>query len=69
MIVMGSDYWDFWQTINIQTNAETIMALKYYIDTAIWRDLHENRKDKNKPLGELALKLFRKIRINKEKVL
>lgn len=45
------------------------MATKYYIDTAIWRDLHENRKDKNKPLGELAFELFRKIRANKEKIL
>lgn len=45
------------------------MATKYYIDTAIWRDLHENRKDKHKPLGELAFELFIKISINKEKIL
>ena len=45
------------------------MASKYYVDTAIWRDLHENRKDRNKQLGELAFGLFKKIRINKEKIL
>ena len=45
------------------------MIMKYYTDTAIWRDLHENRKDKNKSLGELAFEFFRKIRVNKEKIL
>ena len=44
------------------------MTTKYYIDTAIWRDLHENRKDKNKQLGELAFESFKKIRTNKEKI-
>ena len=44
------------------------MAKKYYIDTAIWRDLHENRKDKSKNLGELAFESFKKIRANKEKI-
>ena len=46
----------------------TIMASKYYVDTAIWRDLHENRKDKFKNLGELAFESFKKIRANKEKI-
>ena len=45
-----------------------IMASKYYLDTAIWRDLHENRKDKSKNLGELAFEAIKKIRINKEKI-
>ena len=45
------------------------MASRYYIDTAIWRDLHENRKDKSKNLGELAFGLFVKIRSNKEKII
>ena len=45
------------------------MARRFYADTAIWRDLHENRKDKSKNLGEFAFKLFKKIRINKEKIL
>ena len=44
------------------------MASKYYIDTAIWRDLHENRKDKSKNLGELAFEAIKKIRMNKEKI-
>ena len=38
------------------------------MDTAIWRDLHENRKDKSKNLGELAFESFKKIRTNKEKI-
>ncbi len=45
------------------------MAERYYIDTAIWRDFHENRVDRFRPLGEWAFELFRKIRKNKEKVL
>ncbi len=44
------------------------MTRKYYVDTAIWRDLHENRKDKSKNLGELAFESFKKIRANKEKI-
>ncbi len=34
---------------------------KFYIDTAIWRDYYENRKDKFRPLGEWALRLFQRI--------
>lgn len=45
-----------------------LMTIRYYIDTAIWRDLHEDRKDKSKNLGELAFGLFVKIRSNKEKI-
>jgi predicted nucleic acid-binding protein len=44
------------------------MARRYYVDTAIWRDLHENRKDSSKNLGELAFQLLKKIRANQEKV-
>jgi len=44
------------------------MASKYYVDTAIWRDLHENRKDKFKNLGEVAFESFKKIRADKEKI-
>ena len=44
------------------------MASRYYLDTAIWRDLHDNRKDKSKNLGELAFELFGRIRSNKEKI-
>lgn len=43
------------------------MASKYYVDTAIWRDLHENRKDKSKNLGELAFESFKKIRAKFQK--
>jgi len=45
------------------------MTSKYYIDAAIWRDFHENRKDKSKNLGELAFESFKKTRSNKEKIL
>ncbi len=45
------------------------MASKYYIDTSIWRDLHENRKDKSKNLGELAFESLKRIRTNKEKII
>ncbi len=43
--------------------------MKYYIDSAIWRDLHENRTDRFRPLGEWAFELFRQIRERKEIVL
>jgi hypothetical protein len=43
--------------------------VKYYLDTAIWRDLHENRTDRFRPLGEWAFELFRVIRKEKSIVL
>ncbi|MEK6887021.1 MAG: PIN domain-containing protein [Nanoarchaeota archaeon] len=45
------------------------MITKYYLDSSIWRDLHEDRKDKFRPLGEWAFELLKKIRKNKDKVL
>lgn len=45
------------------------MEEKYYIDSAIWRDLHEDRTDKFRPLGEWAFELLKKIRRSNEKVL
>ena len=45
------------------------MTEKYYIDTAIWRDLHENRSDRFRPLGDWAFELFKKIRKDKGKIL
>lgn len=42
---------------------------KYYLDTAIWRDLHENRTDRFRPLGEWAFELIRKIREEKQIIL
>lgn len=35
---------------------------KLYVDTNIYRDLFEGRKDKFRDLGEFALNVFRKIR-------
>ena len=43
--------------------------MKYYLDTCIWRDLHENRVDRFRPLGEWALRLINNIIENKDKVL
>lgn len=37
------------------------MQKKYYIDTSIWRDFYEDRKDRFRPLGEWAFELFKKI--------
>ncbi len=37
------------------------MGERYYIDTAIWIDFHENRKDRFRPLGEWAFEMFKKI--------
>jgi predicted nucleic acid-binding protein len=45
------------------------MAEKYYIDACIWRDFHENRTDKFRPLGEWAFQLFRLVRETQSKVL
>jgi predicted nucleic acid-binding protein len=43
--------------------------MKYYLDTAIWRDYYENRSDNLRPLGEWALELLRMIKENREIVL
>jgi predicted nucleic acid-binding protein len=42
---------------------------KFYIDTSIWVDYYENRKDRFRPLGEWAFELFRLINKNKDTVL
>ncbi|MBU2637418.1 MAG: PIN domain-containing protein [Nanoarchaeota archaeon] len=34
------------------------MDERYYVDTQIWRDYYENRKDRFRPLGEWALRFF-----------
>jgi len=34
---------------------------RYYIDTCIWRDYFEDRRDKFRPLGEWALRMLRAI--------
>lgn len=43
--------------------------VKYYLDTAIWRDLHENRTDRFRPLGDWAFELIRKIRAERQIIL
>ena len=45
------------------------MVQRYYIDTAIWRDLHENRTDRFRPIGEWAFELIKKIIEKREEVL
>lgn len=35
------------------------MANRYYIDTSIWRDYFEDRKDNIRPLGEFAFQFFK----------
>ena len=42
--------------------------MKYYVDTSIWRDYYEDRKDKLKPLGEFAFEFFRKVKLNADKI-
>jgi len=42
--------------------------MKYYLDTAIWIDMHENRTDRFRPLGEWAFELLRKIREEKHAI-
>lgn len=45
------------------------MVKKYYLDTCIWIDYFENRKDRFRPIGEWAFMLIRKIVGNKDLVL
>ncbi len=45
------------------------MVQKYYFDTAIWRDLYENRTDNYRPLGEWAFELIVRIREQDEIIL
>lgn len=42
---------------------------KYYLDTSIWIDYFENRKDKFRPLGEWAYALLSLIRKQNDKML
>jgi predicted nucleic acid-binding protein len=42
---------------------------KYYLDTCIWRDYLENRKDKFRPLGEWAFQLIKQIVNNEDKII
>ncbi len=43
--------------------------MKCYVDTSIWRDFYEDRKDKFRPLGEFAFEFFKMVKINQAKIL
>lgn len=45
------------------------MGQKYFVDTLVYRDYYENRKDNLRPLGEWALDFFRFIRENKGEII
>jgi len=45
------------------------MLQKFYLDTAIWRDYFEDRKDGIKPLGEFAFQFLKNCQKNSCKVL
>ena len=45
------------------------MAQKFYIDTSIWRDYFEDRKDNLRPLGEFAFQFLKKCLKEKDTVL
>ena len=45
------------------------MQKRYYIDTCIWIDYFENRKDRFRPLGEWAILLINKIIANEDIIL
>lgn len=45
------------------------MLKKFYLDSCIWRDYFEDRKDGIKPLGEFAFQFLRKCRKEKSKVI
>jgi len=38
------------------------MAKRFYLDTSIWRDFLEDRKDSLRPLGEFAFQFLKKCR-------
>lgn len=43
--------------------------MRFYIDTSIWMDYYENRRDRFRPLGEWAFRLFKKIEKDNDVVL
>lgn len=42
---------------------------KYYIDTCIWRDYVENRKDRFRPLGEWAHRMLNQFLVNDDTII
>jgi hypothetical protein len=45
------------------------MQRKFYLDTAIWRDYFEDRRDGLRPLGEFAFQFLKKCREHDCKIL
>ena len=45
------------------------MPVKFYVDTSIWRDYFEDRKDSIRPLGEFAFQFLKKCREKKASLL
>src|SRR3989338_2000890 len=62
---------DFSADILIKTTSrgDETLTKRYYVDACIWRDFHENREDKFRPLGEWAFNFLRMVRETKSKVL
>jgi len=44
------------------------MTRKYYLDTSIWMDYYEDRKDPSKDIGECAFKLLCKLLASNSKI-
>ena len=43
--------------------------MRFYLDTAIWRDYYEDRQDNLRPLGEFAFQLLKKAKKEKYEIL
>ena len=43
--------------------------MKYYLDTSIWRDYYEDRRDNLRPLGEYAFQFLKRVLVNKNQIL
>ena len=44
------------------------MAEKYYLDTSVWMDYYEDRKDPSKDIGEFAFSLLSKLLASKSRI-
>jgi len=44
------------------------MVEKYYLDTSIWMDYYEDRKDSSKDIGEFAFRLLSELLASKSKI-
>jgi len=45
------------------------MDEKYYLDTSVWMDYYEDRKDPSKDIGEFAFRLLTKLLASESKIL